>query len=308
MSQDPDHKGVGELHPIRNSQGMFLNRRMDSVMSRINARLSLLTHLPVDHQEDMQILKYEVDQHYHPHTDWFDPSTPEEMGDENGKQRWITVLHYLNSHGEDYTGGETIFPLSPEGAHQKGWTHINNCTEGRLAVRPKKGDAVMFYAMSTTFDTSMGSTHGSCDVKSGTKYSAPVWMRQTAFHPADLPPDGPVPCVDKDATHCPGWKTSGECASTAQSMCRTSSGPSHPPAGLCSCLHYGLTHSLSPPLRHGEPRIHAQVVPEELRRVHGGRGAQMRRGKSHTALPGAPTKLKLTYQNAVERDSRTNAK
>ena len=47
----------GEIHPIRNSQGAWVNRRSDDIMSRINSRISLLTHLPVDHQEDMQILK-----------------------------------------------------------------------------------------------------------------------------------------------------------------------------------------------------------------------------------------------------------
>ena len=52
----------------------------------------------------MQILKYEKDQHYHPHNDWF--HTAPEKSEENGKQRWITILHYLNNYGEDYTGGE----------------------------------------------------------------------------------------------------------------------------------------------------------------------------------------------------------
>ena len=224
MSTSPGHEGEGEIHPIRNSQGAWVNRRSDDVMSRINKRISLLTHLPVDHQEDMQILKYDRDQHYHPHTDWFD--APEEMGDENGKQRWITILQYLNSYGEEYTGGETIFPLSPEGKHQASWEAPTNCTEGRLAVRPRKGDAVMFYSMSTAMKESQGSTHGSCDVRSGTKFSAPVWIRQKAFHPHDLPPDGPIPCEDTEEA-CGNWATSGECSSNAgfmQKRCRKACG------------------------------------------------------------------------------------
>lgn len=173
----------------------------------------------------MQILKYEKDQHYHPHNDWF--HTAPEKSEENGKQRWITILHYLNNYGEDYTGGEaraalvlpapltpapqTIFPESPAGKHQEAWVNPTTCTRGKLAVRPRKGDAVMFYAMSADGIESPGSLHGSCDVVNGTKFSAPVWIRQAPFHVADLPPEGPVPCVDKQAAECPGWAERGEC-------------------------------------------------------------------------------------------------
>jgi prolyl 4-hydroxylase len=85
---------------------------------------------------------------------------------------------------------QTIFPESPEGKHQKAWDNVNSCTRGKLAVRPRKGDAVLFYAMSTDGIESPGSLHGSCDVVNGTKFSAPVWIRQAPFHVADLPPEG----------------------------------------------------------------------------------------------------------------------
>jgi prolyl 4-hydroxylase len=205
---DRNGTGLAAFDPIRNSEGAWINRRSDSVMSRINDRISLLTHLPVSHQEDMQILKYEVGQHYHPHSDFFDTSG--EMRAENGGQRWITILGYLNDYGKDYTGGETIFPVLPEGPHQAQWRDVTNCTQGKLAVRPKKGDAVMFYSLSTDLEESGGSSHGSCDVLSGTKYSSPVWIRQNAFHLADLPPEGPIPCRDKE-DGCKAWQQNGEC-------------------------------------------------------------------------------------------------
>ena len=68
--------------------------------------------------------------------------------------------------------------------------------------------------------------HGSCDVINGTKFSAPIWIRQAAFHAADLPPDGPVPCVDGE-TSCAGWAKSGECTNNAGFMgkkCRKACG------------------------------------------------------------------------------------
>ena len=39
--------GGGAVDPIRNSEGTWINRRSDDVMSRINTRISLITHLPV---------------------------------------------------------------------------------------------------------------------------------------------------------------------------------------------------------------------------------------------------------------------
>lgn len=203
-----DGKGGGVVDSIRNSAGTFLNRRSDPVISKLNDRLSLLTQMPVSHQEDLQVLRYEPGQHYYPHTDWF--STSREKAVENGMQRWATILTYLNSYGEDYTGGETILPMFPEGKHQQNWTGVSSCTLGKLAVRPKKGDAVYFRSMNEAGLELTSSTHGSCDVISGVKFSAPTWVRQQAFHLQSLPPDGPVVCRDKNS-NCRAWFEAGEC-------------------------------------------------------------------------------------------------
>ena len=59
-----DGKGGGVLNDIRTSAGTFLNRRSDPIISRINERLSIITLFPVENHEDLQILRYEVGQHY----------------------------------------------------------------------------------------------------------------------------------------------------------------------------------------------------------------------------------------------------
>jgi prolyl 4-hydroxylase len=177
-------------------------------MSKINERLARITHVPIQHQEDMQILRYEPGQHYLPHTDFF--SGQVEKSEANGLQRLATVLIGLNAYGESYDGGETTMPMLPEGEHQKVWKNVTECTRGMLAVRFKKGDALLFYSLSPDGQERVESTHGSCDVISGTKYSAPIWIRQRPFHIESLPPDVPTVCADKKSA-CADWASKGEC-------------------------------------------------------------------------------------------------
>jgi prolyl 4-hydroxylase len=210
-----DGKGGGMVDPIRNSAGTFLRRRSDDVISRIEDRLAKLTMLPVANQEDMQVLRYEPGQHYSPHTDYF--SGTAEKSAENGLQRIATILMYLNSYGDEYTGGETIFPLILESAEQSKWENVSKCTRGNLAVRPRKGDAVLFWSLKPDGSEDPGSTHGSCDVIEGVKYSAPIWLRQRPFHPQSLPPDGPRACRD-EAEACEDWAAQGECEKNAGFM------------------------------------------------------------------------------------------
>ena len=54
---DRNGSGLAAYDEIRNSEGAWLNRRSDSIVSKVNERISLLTHLPVSHQEDLQVLK-----------------------------------------------------------------------------------------------------------------------------------------------------------------------------------------------------------------------------------------------------------
>lgn len=212
-----DGQGGGILDSIRTSSGAFLARRSDEVINKLNNRLALLTQIPVANHEDLQILRYLPGQHYLPHNDWF--YTQVEKSEQNGFQRVATVLIYLNSYGdkEDYVGGETIFPNLPEGNHQQNWTDVSACTKGKLAVRPKRGDAVLFYSLNSYGKEMSSSLHGSCDVIFGTKYSAPTWMRQAPFHPSSLATEGPFVCLNKHAA-CDEWSHAGECIANKHFM------------------------------------------------------------------------------------------
>ncbi len=71
-------------------------------------------------------------------------------------------------------GGETIFP-------QAGGKGARAMCGGRqqkgLSVRPKKGNAVIFWSATTEGKEDPMSEHGSCAVVKGTKWSATKWIR-----------------------------------------------------------------------------------------------------------------------------------
>ncbi|PNH08112.1 Prolyl 4-hydroxylase subunit alpha-3 [Tetrabaena socialis] len=85
-------KSEGVVDNIRTSYGTFLRRNQDPVIAAIEERLSLWSHLPVSHQEDMQVLRYGPTNKYGAHID--------------GLERVASVLIYLVAP-ED--GGETAF-------------------------------------------------------------------------------------------------------------------------------------------------------------------------------------------------------
>ncbi|CAN0359386.1 unnamed protein product, partial [Phaeothamnion confervicola] len=104
------------------------------MLKLIDERVENLTRQPIAHQEDVQVLRYEVSQRYDAHTDYFDNSlyqTSENvlrMIDNGRRNRMITVFWYLSNVPE---GGETNFPRSDG---YKGHVDFKSCDRG-LKVR-----------------------------------------------------------------------------------------------------------------------------------------------------------------------------
>lgn len=92
---------------VRTSSGTFLARGEDEVVKAIEKRISLVTMIPEENGEAIQILKYVDGQKYEPHTDYFHDKY--NARPENGGQRVATVLMYLSTPEE---GGETVFPYA----------------------------------------------------------------------------------------------------------------------------------------------------------------------------------------------------
>lgn len=92
-----------------------------------------------------------------------------------GGNRLLTIIYYL-SHVEE--GGETHFP---HGQFINKNSSANSACEkpAEAVVRPKKGDALLFYSLDVDSKTSVDAAlHEGCPVLQGEKWSATIWVRQ----------------------------------------------------------------------------------------------------------------------------------
>lgn len=158
---------------VRTSSGTFLARGGDKIISNIEQRIADFTFIPVENGEGLQVLHYEVGQKYEPHYDYF----ADEYNIKNGGQRVATVLMYLSDVEE---GGETLFPAA-EGNFSAvpWWNELSECGKRGLSLKPKMGDALLFWSMKPDASPDPSSLHGSCPVIKGNKWSCTKWMR---FH------------------------------------------------------------------------------------------------------------------------------
>lgn len=201
MVADND-SGKSVASQARTSSGTFLAKREDEIVSAIEKRVAAWTFLPEENAESLQVLRYETGQKYDAHFDYFH----DRNNLKRGGQRVATVLMYLTDVKK---GGETVFP-NAEGSHlqykDETWSE---CSRSGLAVKPKKGDALLFFNLHVNATADTGSLHGSCPVIEGEKWSATKWIHVRSF---DNPPDvrTDAPCSD-DKELCPRWAAIGEC-------------------------------------------------------------------------------------------------
>lgn len=160
--------GKGIKSDVRTSSGMFLNpvERNYPMIQAIEKRISVYSQIPVENGELIQVLRYEKNQFYRAHHDYFSDS----FNVKRGGQRIATMLMYLSDNVE---GGETYFPMAGTGECSCGGKMIKG-----LCVKPTKGDAVLFWSMGLNGQSDPDSLHGGCEVLSGEKWSATKWMRQ----------------------------------------------------------------------------------------------------------------------------------
>ncbi|XVE82427.1 hypothetical protein DITRI_Ditri16bG0003900 [Diplodiscus trichospermus] len=160
---------------VRTSSGTFLRRGRDKIIRNIEKRISDFTFIPVEHGEGLQILHYEVGQKYEPHYDYF----LDEFNTKNGGQRIATVLMYLSDVEE---GGETVFPAAKGNISAvPWWNELSECGKGGLSVKPKMGDALLFWSMKPDATLDPSSLHGGCPVISGNKWSSTKWIRVNEY-------------------------------------------------------------------------------------------------------------------------------
>ncbi|KAJ0966885.1 hypothetical protein J5N97_023802 [Dioscorea zingiberensis] len=141
---------------VRTSSGTFLKRGRDKTIRAIEKRIADFTFIPVEHGEGLQVLHYEVGQKYESHFDYF----VDELNSKNGGQRIATVLMYLSDVEE---GGETVFPSAKVNSSSLPWyNELSECGKKGLSVRPKIGDALLFWSMKPDATLDPTSLHGGC--------------------------------------------------------------------------------------------------------------------------------------------------
>ena len=119
------------------------------------------TNLPIENQENIHIVKYEIEGEYKDHHDFFHPG--EDYYDrviERGGQRVYSCLIYLN---DDFTGGETYFPNK------------------NITITPKLGRVVIWRNLKKDNLLDYDSLHAGLPVKSGKKYISVIWIRENNY-------------------------------------------------------------------------------------------------------------------------------
>ncbi|KAI3432297.1 hypothetical protein D9Q98_003857 [Chlorella vulgaris] len=235
--------------PIRTSWGTFLQRGQDEVIYNVEHRLAAWMHVPVEHAEDMQVLKYQNNQTYGAHWDDLDlDENPAGLG--GGSVRVATVMLYLS---DAEFGGETSFPHSRwlDKEKQTAGLTFSDCAKDGVAALPRKGNAVLFW------NTKPGSgkqdkysMHAGCPVIKGTKWAGVKWIHAAPFgggYPQQplatagaslaqaerllaqklATKEVPLPACNDDSEQCQDWAKAGECTANAAFMreqCRLSCG------------------------------------------------------------------------------------
>uniref|UniRef100_A0A7N0SWL0 procollagen-proline 4-dioxygenase n=1 Tax=Kalanchoe fedtschenkoi TaxID=63787 RepID=A0A7N0SWL0_KALFE len=213
---------------VRTSSGMFLNKAQDQVVAAIEKRIAAWTFLPVENGENMQVLHYENGQKYEPHYDYFHDKANQELGG----HRVATVLMYLSNVEK---GGETVFPNAVEKLSQPEDENWSDCAKTGNALKPLKGDALLFFSLHLNATTDPNSLHGSCPVIKGEKWSATKWIHVRSFAPPDFKLSGD--CKDENE-NCVRWAALGECTKNPLYMVGSdrAAGFCQKSCGVCSSL------------------------------------------------------------------------
>eukprot|EP00873_Tetraselmis_striata_P024813 jgi/Tetstr1/445077/TSEL_032882.t1 len=221
--------GISRDDSVRTSQSSSLRRSHDEVVAAVDQRIEKWTLMPANHGEGLNVLRYQYGQKYSGHWDYFFNAN----GTDNGGNRAATVLMYLTDVEE---GGETTFPNIPlpPGQVNEGFS---DCARTVLAVKPKKGAAIMFWSVKPTGELNVQSLHEACPVIKGTKWSAAKWIRMAPYAMGDekpvkykrvvheRQPDFEVEgCIDKHK-HCGIWSEMGKCKTDKPFMVGTSRKP-----------------------------------------------------------------------------------
>ncbi len=132
------------------------------IIRRVVRRVGDLVGIPTSHAESLQVVHYAETQEYRAHHDaWKVGTDRHRERTENGGQRLVTALLYVNDVG---AGGSTGFPKLD------------------LEVEPIPGRMVLFHnTFGPDHDVHPGSLHGGMPVHYGEKWACNLWFRERPY-------------------------------------------------------------------------------------------------------------------------------
>ena len=173
--------------------------------------------------DGLQILRYNQAQAYNSHFDYLEwtPGSRLDSSTPGGVNRFATVVVYLSDVEE---GGETVFPegqaldgsdksygdvlaemkgagmdLADIGIKPGSWEErLVVACRSKLAVKPKKAEAVLFYDQLPQGGQDDASLHGGCPVLKGTKWAANLWVWNGEVHGSEINASGTEAAADAD--------------------------------------------------------------------------------------------------------------
>ena len=153
--------GVPVLDNRRTSSGSYYIKSEfinNPVFIKLTTKLEQLTNCPSSNFEDFQILKYEYNQRYDTHYDYFANNQSSHLS--RGGQRIKTALLYLNT---PTLGGHTYFP------------HFHTI------IAPVSGRLVYWDNTDSEGNPIVQSLHGGMPVLDGVKYVITCWIRESKY-------------------------------------------------------------------------------------------------------------------------------
>ncbi|CAO2174799.1 unnamed protein product [Urochloa humidicola] len=175
---------------------MYMADSKDTIVSKIEDRISIWSFLPKDFGESMQILKYEVNKSGYNYY---------ESQSSSGNDRLVTVLMFLS---DVKRGGETVFPKSELKGNKVEQGVPPECAG--YAVQPVKGNAIMLFNLKPDGVVDKDSQYEVCSVLEGEEWLAMKHIHLRKYGTPSSLLASEDECIDEDA-RCVSWAAGGEC-------------------------------------------------------------------------------------------------